>query len=261
ADRTQVPAEELGSRRLKGIDEEVRLYRVPYATHRGDRPPYGNAGLSRVVGLGSPEPERLARALRSRGNPIFRLGRALAELAARVPLRPAVAALLLAGGGWAAYRFAASGTERLIARGAFEEAAAAIDARAAEKGEEDPRVLYLRGRLTAARAEAGRGGSVRHAFGLWSRALGAGSGDALDVLEDAARSWECDRRRLAARALADSRSPRALSALERLSEAEPAPADAVERVKRFFGADGSCGAGDIARDGIRGIEGAGRPPP
>ena len=254
ADRSQAPGEELGTRRLKGIDEEVRLYRVPYATHRGDRAPYGNVALARVAGLPSPEPERLARTLRRRGNPVYRLGRGVAELAAAVPLRPALAALLLAAGAFGAWRFVETRVERLIAKGAYEEAVLAIDARAAEKGEEDPRVLYLRGRLLAARAEAGRGGSVRQAFALWSRALAAGSGDALEVLEDAASAWECDRRRLAAHALADSGSPRARSALERLAEAEPPPADTAERVKRFLGADGSCGTGDIAREGIRRIE-------
>jgi class 3 adenylate cyclase len=258
ADRTQVAAEEVGPRRLKGIDEEVRLFRVPFATQRGDRAPYGNAALGRVVGLAGPEPERLARAIRRRGNPIFRAGRALAEVAAVVPLRPALAALLLAGAGLGAWWYVASGTERLIARGAFEEAAAAIDARAAAKGEEEPRVLYLRGRLAAGRAEAGQGGSLHQAFTLWSRALAAGSGDALDALREAAGSWECDRRRLAARALADSGSREALGPLEDLAEAEPPPADAVERVKRFFRAGGSCGAGDIARDGIREIEAAER---
>jgi hypothetical protein len=120
------------------------------------------------------------------------------------------------------------------------------------------RGLYLRGRLAAARAEAGRGGSLHRAFALLSRAAAAGSGDALDALEDAARSWECERRRLAARALADSGSRSALSALRTLAEAEPPPADAVDRLKRLLGAEGSCGAGDIARDGIREIEGEGK---
>jgi adenylate cyclase len=258
ADRTQVPAEELGARPLKGFDEEVRLYRVAFATQRGDRAPYANSALARVAGLASPEPERLARSLRRRGNPFFRTGRALAELAAAVPLRPAAAALVLAAAALGAWRFVATGTERLISRGAFEEASRAIEARAAEKGEEDPRVLYLRGRLAAARAEAGQGGGLRRAFALYARAVAAGSGDALDVLEEAARSWECERRRLAARALADSESRSALPALRALAEGEPAPADAVDRLKRIFGADGSCGAGDVARDGIRQIEGSGR---
>jgi adenylate cyclase len=259
ADRTQVPTEELGGRRLKGFDEEMRLYRVARATERADRAPYANAALLRVAGLSPPEPERLARALRRRGNPLFRMGRALAEVAAAVPLRPALAALVLAAAGLAGWRHVASRPERLIDAGSFEEAAAAIDTRAAERGDGDAQVLFLRGRLATARADAGQGGSVRGAFALYAHAVAAGSGAALDVLEDAARSWECDRRRLAARALAESRSRSALSALERLAEAEPPAADAVERVKRFLGADGSCGAGDIARGGIRDIEAAGSP--
>jgi len=254
ADRAQVPGEEIGTRRLKGIAEEVRLYRVSYLSHRGDRPPYGNTGLARVLGISPPEPARLVRTIRRRGNPLFRIAAGAAAIVAAIPLRAAAVALALAAAGWGAWTFAGARTERLIARGEWDAARAAIEARAAEKGEEDPRVLYLRGRLEAARVEAGRGGSLRHAFATWSRAVGAGSGDALEALEEAAGSWQCDRRRLAARALADTGSRDALGALEDLSEAEPPPADAMARVKRFFGADGSCGAGDIAREGIRAIE-------
>jgi class 3 adenylate cyclase len=253
ADRAQVPGEEIGTRRLKGIAEDVRLYRVPCASQRGDRPPYGYGGLGRVLGVDPPDPARLARAIRRRGNPLFRVGARAGEVAAAIPLRAAAVALGLAAAGWGAWAFVGSGTERLIARGEWDAARAAIEARAAEKGDGDPRVLYLNGRLAAARAEAGEGGSLRHAFALLSRAVGAGSGDALDALEEAAGSWECDRRRLAARALADSGSRDALGALEDLAEAEPPPADAVGRVKRLLGADGTCGAGDIAREGIRAI--------
>ncbi|HET8539460.1 MAG TPA: adenylate/guanylate cyclase domain-containing protein [Anaeromyxobacter sp.] len=258
ADRGQVGAEEIGTRRLKGIDEEVRLYRVPYASHRGDRPPYGNVGLARVLGVAPPEPERLERAIRRRANPLFRAGAAVAGLAAAVPLRAATAALLLAASAAGAWVWSLGGTERLIARGEWDAAKAEIDARAAARGDADPRVLYLRGRLEATRVDAGEGGSLRHAFALWSRGVSAGSGDALGALEEAARSWECERRRLAARALADSGSRDALAALRVLAEAEPPPADAVEKVKHFLRADGSCGDGDVARRGIEEIEGAGR---
>ena len=257
ADRAQVAGEEVGARRLKGIDEEVRLFRVPYASHRGDRPPYGNAGLGRVAGLEAPVPARLASAIRHRENPLFRAASLLRDAAAAVPLRPLAAALLLGAAGAGAWAVVSARTERLISRGEWGEAQADIEARAAEKGPEDPRVLYLRARLEAARAEAGAGGSLREAFHLWSRALAAGSGDALDALEEQARSWECDRRRLAARALGDSRSREALGALEDLAAAEPPPGGAVDRVKRFLRAGGACGAGDVAREGIRAIEGQG----
>ncbi|HEX9052761.1 MAG TPA: adenylate/guanylate cyclase domain-containing protein, partial [Anaeromyxobacter sp.] len=130
ADRGQVAAEEIGARRLKGIDEEVRLYRVPYLSHRGDRPPYGNVGLGRVLGVPAPEPGRLARAIRRRSNPLYRAGAALAALAAAIPLRGAIAAVLIAAAGAGAFAWSRSGTERLIARGEWDAARAAIDARA-----------------------------------------------------------------------------------------------------------------------------------
>jgi hypothetical protein len=59
---------------------------------------------------------------------------------------------------------------------------------------------------------------------------------------------------MAARALAETRSLRALRALRRIDEREPAPAGGLETVKHFFGADGQCGAGDLARAGIRAID-------
>jgi hypothetical protein len=153
--------------------------------------------------------------------------------------------------------WAGTAVERRIARGDLAGAEAAIEARAVEHGAEDPKVLYLRGRLAAARAATGRG-SPREAFGWWTRAVVAGSGDALDALDDEGEAWECDRRRLAARALAETRSPDALPALRRIDEREPAPADALGRVKHLLGADGQCGAGDVAREGIRAIEAARR---
>lgn len=255
ADRGQVPAEEIGARAFKGIDEEVRLYRVARAPPAGGaRPPYGNVALRRVLGLSPPEPERLARTIRRREHALFRAGVRAAEAATRVPPRLAIAVLLFAlaaAGGWAFWEFR---TERLIARGRFEEAVAAIDARAAERGDEDPKVLYLRGRLGVALAVAGKQGTLQEAFAIWSRAVAAGSGEALDALEQETRSWECSRRRLAARALADARSPAALGTLEELAEGEPEATGAVDRVKRFFGADGTCGTGDIAREGMRALE-------
>src|SRR5512138_3564167 len=92
ADRAQVAGEDLGARRLKGIAEDVRLYRVPYASPRGDRPPYANAALARVAGLDPPEPARLSRALRRRERPLFRAAAGVRRVAAAVPLRPLAAA-------------------------------------------------------------------------------------------------------------------------------------------------------------------------
>lgn len=255
ADAAQVDAEDLGARPLKGIDEEVRLFRLRRAPPRDgeEGPPYGGAALGRVLGVPPPDPRTLARAMRRRTSPLFIVGRAAAELAAAVPLRPAVvlaaaAALALALAWWSA-----TGVERQIRSGDLAGAEAAIEARAAERGPEDRQVLYLRGRLAAARAAAGAG-PVREAYRWWTRAVVAGSGAALAALEEEGEAWECDRRRLAARALAETRSPDALDALRRIDEREPPPEDAVGRVKRFLGADGQCGAGEVAREGIRAIE-------
>ena len=255
ADPSALEADDLGARRLKGIDEEVRLYRVRPAPGRDGEggPPYGNATLARVLGVAPPDPRTLARAIRRRGNPVFRAARALAAVAAAVPLRPAAAVLAVALAAGAGAWWSSTGIERRIARGDLAGAGAAIEARAAERGADDPKVLYLRGRLAAARAAEGHG-SVREAYRWWTRAVVAGSGDAVDALEEEAQGWECDRRRLAARALVETRSPRVLRALRRIGEREPEPEDALGRVKHLVGADGQCGAGDVAREGIREIE-------
>ena len=255
ADPTQLEVDDLGARRLKGIDEDVRLYRVrPVPPRDGEAgPPYANATLGRVLGVAPPDPLTLSRAIRRRGNPAFRAGRALAELAAAVPLRPAAALLLAALAAGAGWWWVSHGAERRIARGDLAGAEAAIEARAAERGAEDPKVLYLRGRLAAARAAGGRG-TLREAYRWWTRAVVAGSGDAVDALEEEADAWECDRRRLATHALVDTRSTRVLRALRRIDEREPEPGDAIGRVKHLVGADGQCGTGDVAREGIRVIE-------
>jgi adenylate cyclase len=260
ADPTQQDAEDLGARRLKGIEEEVRLFRVRPAPPREgeDSPPFRNAALGRVLGVPPPDPATLARAIRRRESPLFVLARGAAELAASIPLRPLVAVAFVGALALAGWRFASTSVERQIARGDLAGAEAAIEERATERGADEPKVLYLRGRLAAARARAGQGGA-REAYQWWTRAVVAGSGDALGALEDETQAWECERRRMAARALADTRSPEALGALRRLDGKEPPPADAVARVKRFFGADGACGAGDVARDGIRAIEAAAAP--
>jgi class 3 adenylate cyclase len=257
ADPARIPGEDLGTRSLKGITEEVRLYRVSMAEAADGEPPFGNAALARVVGVPPPEPATLAKAMRRRTNPVFAVGRAAAGVLATVPLGLVLAvviAVAVATGGWRWYE----GTiERQIARGEWASAEKAIAARAAVRGENEAKVLYLRGCLAESKASAGRG-SLREAFTWWTRAAAQGSGDAVDALDAQGDSWECERRRLAARALADSRSSGALRALRRIDEREPAATDAYGRVRHFLGADGQCGAGDIARAGLRKIEGADR---
>jgi class 3 adenylate cyclase len=255
ADPGQVELEDVGSRRLKGIEEEVRLHRVRRAPagNGEEGPPYGDASLRRVLGVPPPDPATLARAIRRRSSPLFATGRAVAEAAAAVPLRHLVALAVAALVALAAWRWVATGVERQITRGDLAGAEAALELRATKKGADDPKVLYLRGRLAAARAQAGTG-SRREAYAWWTKAVVAGSGDALDALDDEGEAWECDRRRMAARALAETHLPRVLRALRRIEEREPPPADGLGKVKHFFGADGQCGAGDLARAGIQAIE-------
>jgi hypothetical protein len=164
-----------------------------------------------------------------------------------------VLAGLVAGGWWLSLPRA----ERAVRLGNYEEARAAIERLALDRGADDPEVQFLRGRLELARADAGAGGVVRTAYHHWSRAVAAGSRDAAAALEREGRSPECSRRRLAARALADSRVREALAPLEALAAAEPPappPDGALERVKRAVVGDGRCGAGDIARQGIAELE-------
>src|SRR5512133_2554510 len=91
ADPVQVDAEDLGARRLKGIEEEVRLFRLRRSSAGGDDggPPYGGAALGRVLGVPEPDPATLSRAMRRRPSPLVAAGRAAAEAAAAVPLRGA----------------------------------------------------------------------------------------------------------------------------------------------------------------------------
>jgi hypothetical protein len=221
--------------------------------------PYGNAALRRVLGLAPPDPPRLARAIRRRDSALFVAGTAAAELIAGVPLKPAfaiIAAAALAATGW---RLHSTAIERQIGRGDRAGAEAAIGARAAQRGEDDARVLYLRGRLAQARVAAGDAGR-REPYRWFGRAVAAGSGDALRALRDEAEAWECERRRMAARALAETRSPDALPILRLLGEREPRPTEAAAgaRAKELPGAGRACGAGAIAREGIRVIEAARR---
>ncbi|WP_332842740.1 adenylate/guanylate cyclase domain-containing protein [Anaeromyxobacter oryzisoli] len=247
-DRSLVPFEEVGYRALKGFPDAVRLFRVP-RVGATDAPPYGNAALDLVSGIPEPDPAVLEKDLDvgpieagSRGAPILRVG---------------ALALLLGGGAGAGWWFHLPPTERALRRGRYEEARVALEQVTEEKGPHDPGVLFLRGRYEQVRADAGAGGSLRAAFTSWSRALAAGSEDALSTLAHEARSHDCERRRLAARALAESRSPEALEPLGELSEAEPPeppPENALEALRGAFSGPRGCGAGEIARDGIASIE-------
>jgi class 3 adenylate cyclase len=255
-DRGRVPVEELGWRTLAGLPEQVRLFRVAHAAvaTEGDAP-YAGIGLDLVAGLAAPEPERLARVATRRRAAVEAGGSAAAGLrrAGRLLLAALLLAALGAGGWW----LTRSPVERALRLGRWEDARAEVEAEARRRGEGDPDVLWLRGRVELARAEAGAGGTVRAAFHHWSRAVAAGSRDAAEALGAEGRSEECARRRLAAHALADSRAREAVSPLEAIAAAEPPapePSNALERVKRAVVGDGRCGAGDVAREGVAAIE-------
>jgi hypothetical protein len=211
-------------------------------------PPYARIGLGLVAGLPPPEPARLlkGRARRRPGASGDRLlGRGLVFL------------LLLAGlaaGGW---WWSLGGVERAVRLGSFETAREELERLKARLGADDPEVLFLRGRLEAAKADAGVGGSLRSAFHDWGRALGLGWRPALAELEREGRSAECMRRRLAAEALGESRSREAIPALQDMARAElPGiePQGALERLKRAVAGDGRCGAGDLAREALARLE-------
>jgi len=255
-DRSRIPVEEMGWRSLAGLKEEVRLFRVARAVsvEPGD-PPYAHIGLGLVAGLAPPDPDHLLRA-RPRRRPAALSGGMLARLAA-VGL-----ALLLAGA--AAWWFSLPATERWVRLGRFEAARQELDALTARSGPDDGEVLYLRGLLELARADAGAGGTPRAAFHDWSRAVAAGSRAALAALEREGRSPECVRRRQVARALGESRAREALEPLEAMARAEPPapePAGPVERVKRAVAGDGRCGAGDLAREAADAISASRVAPP
>src|SRR5512140_662770 len=244
ADPGEVPGDEVGLRALKGFVEPVRLFRVARAGSGIDEPPYGNLALDRISGLPPPEPTRLARVVRRRELVLFRAFGALRERAAGLSLTGLALVALLVAGGVVGLRWWRGEPERLIAEGRFKEASTAIEARAARLGPEAPAVLYLRGRLEVARADADAGGKLERGFQLWSRAVAKGSEPAGAALTAETHSPACPRRLLAARALVDARTEGARKALEALARAEPPGG-----LSGIFDS-GGCGAGDVAREGL-----------
>jgi adenylate cyclase len=246
ADSGEVPADEVGLRALKGFLDPVRLYRVARSGSGLDEPPYGGFALARVAGLPPPEPARLARHVRWREGLLFRLAGALHGSTG--PMLALLVLALLAGGGWVGWRWWHDRPERLIGEGRYQEALALIEARAAREGRDAPDVLFLRGRLEKARADAEAGGRVEVAFQLWARAVAEGSPAALAALTAESRSPACARRLLAARAMADTGSEVVRPALEQMAREEP-PAGLLG----FVPGTERCGAGDVAREGLEAL--------
>jgi class 3 adenylate cyclase len=246
-DRALVPWEDMGSRKLKGLVEAARLFRVARGVGP-DQPPYAGTGLSFVRGLPPPDPAALAR--RAAAEPAPARGRG------RRALQAGLALSILAAGAAAGWMLR-SGPEALIEAGRLDEAARAVATHAALHGPDDPHVLFLTGRLELARVEAGRRGDLDAGFLALSRAASSGSGAALDLLAREGRAPACDRRRRAARALADARNGDAVPALREIAAAEPPRPPAASPLARFaraLSSPGRCGDGDLAREGIEALE-------
>jgi hypothetical protein len=252
-DRTLVPIEEMPPRPLKGFPESARLFRV---AREAVGPPYGGAGLALVRGLAPADPAELAcRA--SEGLPA-RPGRRAAAAAFAL-----VALVAVAGAASAALRRARPPraspptAEALVEAGRLDAAEDRIRALEAQRGTQDPDVLYLLGLVDRARAAGGAAARLPLAFETWSRAVARGSVAALAALRREGTSDACDLRLLAARALVDAHAPAALPALREIAEADPPagpPSGALARVLRALGDRTGCAAGDVARAGILALE-------
>lgn len=266
ADRDEVPIEEIGTRTLRGIAEPVRIFRIQGAavhTPAGlpigaaEEPPFGNAALTRVKGLKAPDPAALSR--------IDSPERGLDQFANRVNrfqdsflVRSLVVLAALIAAGWLGWRLLSRSPERLIARHRFDDAAHAIREEALELPEGDPRISWLTAMLEIARADAGQRANLDRAFDELAHAAIRDHSGALELLDEQGRSDDCDRRLLAARALSAADTRKGLSALERISDKDPPapePTTALGRFKRALGADGSCGAGEVARKALQKWEG------
>jgi class 3 adenylate cyclase len=266
ADRDEVPIEEIGSRTLRGLPEPVRLFRAsPAATAGPDgvpllaaaEPPYGNAALTRVKGLKPPDSAALLR-LDSPEGGLDQFANRMGRFQASFLTRAAVIALALAACAWTGWWFLSRSPERLIAREQFEQAARAIDEESERLPKGDPRVAWLRGMLEVARADAGKAGNLQAGFDDLARAAASDHSGALELLAQQVTSAQCERRLLAARALAVAETKASLPALAAIAEKDPIapePSTALGRFKRTFGADGYCAAGDVARKAIGRLDG------
>jgi len=266
ADRDEVPIEEIGSRTLRGLPEPMRIFRISRALGGGpadvpldaaEEPPYGNAALTRVKGLKPVDSASLAR-LDSPEGGLDQLANRMGRFQDSFLFRAAVLALAVAAAGWGAWWFLSRSPEQLIAREKFDEAARAIDEEALELPKDDPRVAWLRGMLEIARADAGRGVNLVRGFDELARAATSDHSGALELLAEQGTHAACDRRLLAARALAVADTAKGRGALEAISAKdapEPEPKTALARFKRALGSDGYCTAGDAARKQLERLDG------
>lgn len=261
ADRDEVAIEEIGSRTLRGLPEAVRVFRVSLPggeTPTGApldpaaEPPFANAALSRVHGLRPPDPLALSRIGSPEGG-LEQLANRVRRLRDSFLVRAAVVAAVVVALGWLGVWLLSRSPERLIARDEFEAALLAIEEEEAELGKDDPRIGWLRGLLEIARADAGRPVNLVRGFDELARAAASEHSGALQTLARQGVHAQCDRRRLAARALAVADAEAGVPALKRIAEKDPPapePSTALGKFKRALGADGYCTAGDVARKAL-----------
>ncbi|HSM92835.1 MAG TPA: adenylate/guanylate cyclase domain-containing protein [Anaeromyxobacteraceae bacterium] len=265
ADRDELAIEEIGSRTLRGIAEPVRIFRVSPATSGAPgvpvdavaEPPYGNAALTRVRGLKPADPAALSEVSTPEAG-LDQLAVRLGRIRDSFFVRAAVVLGALAAAAWTGLWFFSRSPERLIARERFEEAAVQIDAEARALPPGDPRILWLRGMLEIARADAGRPVNLVRGFDDLARAAASDHSGALGLLAEQGRAATCERRTFAARALAVAETKAGIPALKIISAKDPPapePPTALGRLKRSLGADGYCHAGDVARRALERLEG------
>jgi adenylate cyclase len=273
--KAEVPSEEVGAFELKGIPGKVKVYRVPHApyrveaptpvssaTSRGELPPFGNLGLSRVrerddAGLRrltDPGELRAAVTTLQRGATelVEKTTSALEQARSKRPgwFRPGVAvgvgvALLgLSVGLPQVFRSEASAAVSAVRgtsgqeRQAKAQQAREVIARVKEPADR----AWWSGQLQEALGEAS--GATSH----YRTATKAGSSDArsrlIDLLEDDA----CDVRASAARAVGDLEIISARGALEDLAE-EGGPGDQSGGglIGKVFGCDSKAAAAQALR--------------
>ena len=256
-DRSRIPVEEMGWRALPGLREEVRLFRVARAVTEapGDPPYAGHRPRAWWRACRRPCPTSCCA-------PGCGAGRRRWVTAALA--RVSVVALVLLAGGRGGLVVQPGAGRALDAAGALRGGA-----RGARRARRPARRRRRRGALPAraAGAGAGRRRRRRHAAGGVPRLEPGGGGRQPGRRSrrwrSEGRSAECLRRRLAARALGESRSREALGALEAIAVAEPPapePLGPIERLKRAVAGDGRCGAGDLAREAADAIAAAHRAP-
>ncbi len=263
--KAEVPSEEVGAFELKGIPGKVKVYRVPHAPYRveapspapvstrGELPPFGNLGLSRVK-----ERERDEIGLRRLTNPgelraaVSTLQRRASTLVAKRPswFRPGVAVLfvvVLVGLGFGLRQLFRS--EASVAISAVRSASGKERHAKAEKAREVIAKVkepvdraWWSGQLLEALGE------TSGATGYYRTAVKAGSSSARSRLIDLLEHDACDVRAASAQVLGDLEVRSARGALEELAKSGgPGDQRGGGLIGKVFGCDSKAAAAEALR--------------